>query len=167
MDESNTDAPVRLKAQRLGATKQGHPASSRFEALRRDFQDFLDRTFPIGVTCAVIQEDHGLDTASSGSTGRLVCAAVGVTEGQRWHEIVIDPVGRGNAEDESIRLRIGNLIRHDMNEDLWEAEVFDETPGCTLRINASPPAAFRPTAAMRDAIAERYGDLLPTNAGSS
>ena len=94
-------------------------------------------------------------------------AAAGEIEGQSWHEIVIDPVGRGSAEAESVRLRVGNLRRHYMNAELWQAEVFDETPGCTLRINGNPPAAFRPTAAMRDAVAERYGDLLPTSAGSS
>lgn len=146
----------------------GDEVAEASEASRRAFQDFLDISFPIGAMCAVIRGESGLDEALPVATGRLVCAAVGDAGGQHWHEIVIDPVGGGDTGDaEAICVRVGMPVRHRASTDLWEASVFDETPGCTIRMNANPPQAFRPTPAMRAAVAERYAHLLPTTVSSS
>lgn len=165
MDKSNTDVAVRLASSVDTTKKKADEVPTAAESRRREFQGFLDRSFPIGAMCAVIGGEYGLEDASPSATGRLVCSEVGETQGRRWHEIVIDPVGAGVAIDVApIRVRVGMPIRHHSNTDLWEAAIFDENPDCILRMNANPSASFRPTAVMRTAVAERYADLLPKTA---
>ena len=136
---------------------------------RKAFQSFLDRTFPRGATCAVMNLEAGhLDEASHTLTGRLVCAEAGRDrDGADRYLVVIDPLSGGDDAGEAVSLWIRHPRRHDGQEHLWQADVVSEKPPSrVLRLNANPPGQWGPTPAMRTAVTEAYAHLLEGGSSS-
>lgn len=130
---------------------------------RNSFQAFLDETFPIGATCAVLSLDIGhLGEASPTTTGRLVCTE---TEEDRRgtvkYRIVIDPRDGHDSAPTTVAMWIDHPRPHEGSDHLWQATVqSDEPSDRVLRLNAEPRGEWRPTPAMRSAVTAAYPELL-------
>ena len=134
---------------------------------RDEFQEFLDKQFPIGAMCAVIVADSLLESASPIATGRLLCSGVEVGEtGRAWYELVIDGRGDLDGESEVITLWASAPRQHRSNSNLWESDLRSrESSHSILRLNADPPERWRPTPTMRKAVTDAYANRWTATAG--
>lgn len=148
---------------------QDHHQATAVGRSRREFQEFLDETFPIGATCAVITLGVGhLDATIQIATGRLLCSGVEQDDsGRWWYQMTIDSRGSIGDEPEVQKLWVTAPRQHGGSGVLWESEVrTDEATRCALRLNADPPEQWRPTMEMREAVTQAYGAQWPATARS-
>ena len=148
------------------------PAQTGLRASTQDhdrLQAVLDRVFPHGALCAVIPTDLGrIDEAKSCVTGRLVCDRSERSKDRVWYRMTIDPRRTVDENTDVIQLWTGEPQRRPEGKDLWEADVRTEDGATSiLRLNASPPEQWRPSAAMRQAVTERYAEDVATSVASS
>jgi hypothetical protein len=147
----------------MSDAQDNHQATA-VERSRREFQEFLDETFPIGAMCAVITLGGGhMDATTQIATGRLLCSDVEHDgSGRSWYQLTIDSSGSINEGTRVQRLWVTTPRQHGGSGALWESDVrTDEATKCILRLNADPPEQWRPTSEMREAVTQAYAAHWP------
>jgi hypothetical protein len=145
------------------------PIPSDAEAERGLMQDLLDREFPGGAMAALVRRDGGrIEPGRTCATGRLICERSELDgAGTWWFSIVIDPRRSRKEQPDALRLWVSAPHRCDDSTNLWEARVRTGDDAISvLRLNASPPAQWRPTQEMRCAVTEAYADFLEAPIGA-
>lgn len=114
-------------------------SEERQSALTR-FQDQLDRLFPKGGVCAVLEKKDGTLQAAAivVPTGRLICKGARQETAEEWaYDVEISGQPSDDSDSGSIRVWIHTVIPHPTVNGLWEAPVTSDDGGeRLLRINA-------------------------------
>lgn len=135
------------------------------------FQEELDRVFPHGGLCAILDQRDGRFSGIGAveSTGRLFCSGARRSPGNGdWdYEILMDSRNRADLPEHELRVWVQRLTPHPGSPGLWEALVTGGGDERLLRVNTNAPPADRPTPRMRKAVTEaQERQLFPRGIGS-
>lgn len=138
-------------------------ADDRYAA-RCAFQHQLDRAFPRGAVCAVLEVEGGRPRVSGEvtGTGRIFCSdARPSPNGGGWdYEILIDPRGSAGGDEGEQRHWVIGLRAHPTNRGLWEAPIRTDGEERIVRLATDVAPAAMPTPAMRQAATEAHETRL-------
>jgi hypothetical protein len=139
------------------------PADDRYAA-RCAFQVELDRAFPHGALCAVLEVHNGRPrvTGDVTATGRLFCSdARPSPNGDGWdYEILVDPRTSAEEDSEPQRHWVIGLRVHPTNRGLWEAPIRSDGDERIVRLATDAAPAAMPTTGMRKAASEVHEEEL-------
>jgi hypothetical protein len=131
------------------------PSADDLYTARCEFQRQLDRAFPRGAVCAVLEVESGRPRVAGEvvAAGRIFCSdARPSPNGEGWeYEILVDPRGSTDEAAETQSHWVIGLRSHPTNRGLWEAPIRSNGRERMVRLATDAAPAAMPTPAMREA----------------